>query len=525
VSCKLGLNVPARSGQIFRRPGSKPCARITGTRIVLPPALAPPASVARVMVDATAPPDDDTREIVALLALAPRTYVVNVGLNILGGAAVALGALLTPFLLARHLSAADFATWAVCFPVVGYSALLGVIFNGLMIQGIAPFAVRRDVRGARNFVTTLVVGSLLSNFLFCLLVAGMLAPLVAKWTNASSAGLLQVADIWRTLGLAAGLASSLTIVNGLFNGLQRYEWDNLYKITLNGCFTLCVLTMIWLDKSHISVAVPLFVFAQCAALAIIVAAGLKHELWRLFSPRAFSLATARLLGARATGSLVWQTGMLLVTGFDLLMTTRFEPRATPGYALALACVGACSGLLGAVFAPMVPRLARLRVVDGPDAVKAMFLKYQRILLVILVSVWLTLNLAPHAWWLRVLPRDSQTAFFVVLPILTTAMVIRSSTSVYAGCVMSAGLQHRIILTPLLEGVLNLAFSYFLGLRFGAWGVAMGTLFGAGVSVAGHSLYNSPRTQFAVALRPWQLIFPSAHIKRTKGRESSNVGSS
>jgi O-antigen/teichoic acid export membrane protein len=68
---------------------------------------------------------------------------------------------------------------------------------------------------------------------------------------------------------------------------------------------------------------------------------------------------------------------------------------------------------------------------------------------------------------------------------------------YSIVLIAAGQQRYIKVTPLAEGFSNLAASVFLGLKFGAIGVALGTLFGSCVSIAVHLSYSMARTKTAI----------------------------
>ena len=156
-------------------------------------------------------------------------------MNGLGGAAVLVGTVAVPLLLSRHLSNADFSTWAVCFPVVGYAATLAAIASNLMIQGIAAAAALRDGLAAQRLATTLGACVAAAGLLVCLL-AWVLGPAVARWTNASAAGLYQVSTVWQALGLAAGFAATLAVVNHCSVGCSGLNG----KISTNSRFTVAL---------------------------------------------------------------------------------------------------------------------------------------------------------------------------------------------------------------------------------------------------------------------------------------------
>jgi len=79
-----------------------------------------------------------------------------------------------------------------------------------------------------------------------------------------------------------------------------------------------------------------------------------------------------------------------------------------------------------------------------------------------------------------------------LRVLVVANMIWLSAIPYAMTLVGAGQQRLATVTPLLEGFSNLLASIVAGYMFGAVGVAMGTLFGALVGVAGNFVYAANR---------------------------------
>jgi O-antigen/teichoic acid export membrane protein len=99
----------------------------------------------------------------------------------------------------------------------------------------------------------------------------------------------------------------------------------------------------------------------------------------------------------------------------------------------------------------------------------------------------------------------------ILVILVVANIIRLAGLPYTIVLVAAGQQRYIKVTPLAEGFSNLAASVFLGLRFGAIGVAWGTLLGSFVSIAAHLLYSMARTKIAIAFSRRELILSGVLI--------------
>ena len=85
----------------------------------------------------------------------------------------------------------------------------------------------------------------------------------------------------------------------------------------------------------------------------------------------------------------------------------------------------------------------------------------------------------------------------LLTVLILANIIRLMGAPYSIVLIAAGQQNYIKISPLAEGVSNFIASVALGSMFGGIGVALGTLFGAVVSVGSHLGYSMPRTRAAI----------------------------
>jgi O-antigen/teichoic acid export membrane protein len=86
-------------------------------------------------------------------------------------------------------------------------------------------------------------------------------------------------------------------------------------------------------------------------------------------------------------------------------------------------------------------------------------------------------------------------------------MIRICVSPYIIAMIGTGEQRKIILVPLIEGVVNLSASVLLVHWLGAAGVAWGTFIGSFISFGGHLVYTIRRSQ-SVDLRPKHYLYSS-----------------
>lgn len=90
----------------------------------------------------------------------------------------------------------------------------------------------------------------------------------------------------------------------------------------------------------------------------------------------------------------------------------------------------------------------------------------------------------------------------ILAILIIANMVRLIGVPYSSILVGTGQQKLVIVSPVLEGITNLLASIILGLKFGAIGVAYGTLAGSIVGILGQIFYNLNRTQYSIEAS-WQ----------------------
>src|ERR1700742_99837 len=98
----------------------------------------------------------------------------------------------------------------------------------------------------------------------------------------------------------------------------------------------------------------------------------------------------------------------------------------------------------------------------------------------LLRVWVGSVYASHA--------------LLYLEVLVAANIVRQLGSPYALMVVALGQQRFATISPVLEAIMNLICSIVLARRYGAIGVAYGTLIGAFAGLIAHLLISMPRTR-------------------------------
>ena len=435
-----------------------------------------------------------------------RLYQTNALLNLAGGASSACMVLILPYLLNRLLSQQDYAIWVLGFQAVLYVPMLGLGIHQILNRTIAHSLALGDFSQLQR--------QLGSGFLLVLLLASMVGTLV--WVSSPYVGLLsgassgadqQIGLVWRTIGSGASVGLLSLFFFGCFGGQQRYEWENAYKAMI----ALGFLSLVWWADIQAITLTPLtlafaYVMVIGGAMTLLVWRFIYSDVfsWRMLKQWHFPTVKSYLRSMYGYG--VWQIGILMVSGLDLWIVARVNFAAVPGYAIALSFLVFLSGSISAIAGPCLPLFAAHLAKADQSAFVVLFLVWQKRLLVLVAALCTLLWFTPNAFW-QFLLQDSAPIFTQVYPILLLASCLRLSTLLYSLAILSANLQHRIVLSPLVEGSVNLACSVLLGLYIGVIGVALGTLLGALVCLALHALYNIPRTADKIPLTPKALIAP------------------
>lgn len=435
-----------------------------------------------------------------------RLYQTNALLNLAGGASSACMVLILPYLLNRLLSQQDYAIWVLGFQAVLYVPMLGLGIHQILNRTIAHSLALGDFSQLQR--------QLGSGFLLVLLLASMVGTLV--WVSSPYVGLLlgassgadqQIGLVWRTIGSGASVGLLSLFFFGCFGGQQRYEWENAYKAMI----ALGFLSVVWWADIQAITLTPLtlafaYVMVIGGAMTLLVWRFIYSDVfsWRMLKQWHFPTVKSYLRSMYGYG--VWQIGILMVSGLDLWIVARVNFAAVPGYAIALSFLVFLSGSISAIAGPCLPLFAAHLAKADQSAFVVLFLVWQKRLLVLVAALCTLLWFTPNAFW-QFLLQDSAPIFTQVYPILLLASCLRLSTLLYSLAILSANLQHRIVLSPLVEGLVNLACSVLLGLYIGVIGVALGTLLGALVCLALHALYNIPRTADKIPLTPKALIAP------------------
>ena len=437
-----------------------------------------------------------------------RPHFFNALFNLAGGACAGLLILVLPYLLNRVLSQSDYAVWVLGFQAAVYVPMFGLGIHQLLNRAIAYHLAHDEHEYLdRNLASSLAIVIGLSIVAICFVLVGSL--FINQITQLNSNQELSIVQVWLTVGGAASLGLMSLFFFGCFGGLQLYEWENIYKsITSIGFLAIIFAALgLGIQVNPLSLAQLYFVVVSLGLLFLLWRFTRQSEL-RYPSFKNWHLPTTKSFVRDMYSLSIWQIGILMVSGFDLWIVAKLDFSAVPGYSIALSFLVFLSGTIAAIAGPFLPRFAAELRQSNHGQFKAMFLGFQKRLLILCFVIFFLLMLVPDSIWTYLL-KESAPVFQEVFIILLIASCLRIITMLYSLAIVAANLQTKVVLSPLMEGGLNLLFSIILGFIYGPIGVAIGTLIGAFVCLLLHSFYNIPRLHKQIPLNRLALIFPWA----------------
>jgi O-antigen/teichoic acid export membrane protein len=164
-----------------------------------------------------------------------------------------------------------------------------------------------------------------------------------------------------------------------------------------------------------------------------------------------------------------------------------------------------AGTQNAIFSVIMPHSAVLHAQQNSEDLGKLLVRATEfgVILLLLTGLPLVVFAAPLIRiWIGVQFQDSGGE---ILTILVVANILRLIGAPYASILIGTGRQRLVTVSPLLEGGSNLIASVVLGIRYGAIGVAEGTLIGAVIGLLGHVFYNIPRTRNEISVSPQHFI--------------------
>jgi O-antigen/teichoic acid export membrane protein len=431
-------------------------------------------------------------------------FAKNAVANLGRGSAAAIVALLLPPVLVRHMTAASYAVWVLTLQVVAYVGYLDFGLQTAIGRYIAFANEKKDAKWRDGIFSTAFAGLTISALLGLLLVAAIAVASSRIFPSVPTALLAPMRMAILIVGVSVALGLPASAWNGVFIGLQRYE---IPAITTTAGRLLSALGVIWAAIAGKSLVFMAIVMAVVNVLSYVLQYGMLRRMASQIRFRS-ELITRRLireLSGYCFSLTVWSFSMLLVTGFDLILVGRFQFVAVVPYSISATLITFLAGIQNAIVGVVMPHAAELHARQNSEALGNLLVMTTKfgILLLLLTGLPLIVFASPIIRiWLG--PQFVQPGRNLLI-ILVIANIVRLTGAPFASILIGTGQQRLLVLTPLMEGAINLVFSIVLGVKFGAIGVAWGTLVAAVVATMANIFYNLPRAQYNIHCSPLRYV--------------------
>jgi O-antigen/teichoic acid export membrane protein len=427
--------------------------------------------------------DESTRDSVLFLKNSAASIVI--------GASSAALSLAVPPVLARALSPAAFAVWALVLQIAGYTAILGLGLQDAVGRYVAFHEERRDAAARDEFVSAAL-------WVLCFMAAlaatgiALAALFLDRLFPQIPPGLMPVAQ---GAVLAAGLTLSFALPFSAFNGTLIGLRRNAVVAAVVGTGRLV------LTASLIVVGLKLRSLYWLAVCFVAVNAISYLAMWiccKRLTPVSLALhkparGTLQEIWSYCSATAVWQIGAVMISGLDVFIVGRVDFASLPYYTVCLVPITVLAGVMPALFSPLMQLGAKYAARSNDAELGRILMRSTRLATVAMTSVALLLIVFDRELLTAWLGAAYALKAAPILKLIVLGHALRQLAFPYATLLLAAKKHNQLLLSPLVEGITNLVVAVIAGRMFGARGVAMAVIVGAIVGQLLNYFYNLPRT--------------------------------
>ncbi|AEU39152.1 lipopolysaccharide biosynthesis protein [Granulicella mallensis] len=457
------------------------------------------------------PPDPSDFGKSSVPASTIRTISKNASANLIRQGSAWVLVLVLPPLLVRTLGKDSYAIWVLTLQMGGYIFLVDSAIQGAVGRFVAQADSRNDLRYMSQMVSSALVLLLVASCVATVALLGLAWKLPDLLQHSSQT----MNDIARRVLLIIGFSYIVTLpfaaTAGIFVGLQRNAVITIASTTGK---VISAVGTAWAALHHWG----LVWMASLSSIGVLVQPLIYWlALRRLparpqFGVRLLSRSSVRVFFSFSAAILLTQFTSLLISGLDMPIVTAFDFQHAAYYAIATTLSNMLMVPYSAIITPVMPIATAIHSNSTPEHLGRVLLKVTRFstCLLCLLGLFLSLGLHPMlSWWIST-DYASHAATFAEILIL--AQIVRLTLMPYALVGFSAGQQRQMLLSPIGEGVVNLACSVIGASLYGAVGVALGTLVGAIAGAALHFFVSMKKTsavQFSRVELLLQILRPTS----------------
>jgi O-antigen/teichoic acid export membrane protein len=429
----------------------------------------------------------------------------NIGANLARAAAIAVVALVLPSYLTHHLPVKVYAAWVLIIQLGAYVSYFDLGIQTGVSKFVAEYQAKGDLVTAGHYASAGLGLMLGTGLLGMGLVLGLAWQIPRRFSGMPSILFSEVRTGVVLVGFSLCVGLVCSVYSAVFMGLQRYWIPTLVTISNRVLFAAVVVIAV-LGGGNLAI--------MGLAVAIVnIAAGLMQVLlWRKYASRvpvSLSLVNLEILKKVArycSLQSVSTIAMFCITGLDIVIVGHFNYVQTAYYSVATLPTSFLLLIIASLLSPLMPASSALSTRLSPPQMGTLLEKITRYNTIALLLTGLPLIVLAFPILRIWVGPDYASHTIAYLRILVVANVVRNLCAPYATMVTATATQKSVIAAAVSEAVVNLACSLYLGWRFGAIGVAIGTLMGAFVSVFVHFGVSMRLSRSVISISRAQLLF-------------------
>jgi O-antigen/teichoic acid export membrane protein len=397
---------------------------------------------------------------------------------------VSLVALVLPAYLTHHLPVETYAAWVLIIQLGAYVSYLDLGIQTGVSKFVAEYDARGDEAGAGRHASAGFALMMLAGLLgvFLTLVLAWQVPRLFSTMPANLYHEVRISVMLVGSSLSFGLVCA--VYSAVFLGLQRYWVPMTISIVNRTSFAAVVLAVVALRGN-------LAVMGMAVALVNVVTGLMQAIAWRKkaahvrISTGLVEYRVVKNMARYCSMQSIWTVGMVCVTGLDVTIVGHYDYVQTAYYSIATLPTSFVLSIIGSMMGPLMPASSAMSTHRSPSEMGDFLVRITRYTTVILLLTGLPLMVCAFPVLRLWVGPVYALHTLKYLRILVFANVIRNLCVPYATMICATGRQEAATATAVSEAVVNLGSSIYLASRFGAIGVALGTLLGSLVSVSLH----------------------------------------
>lgn len=408
----------------------------------------------------------------------------NISANLARVAAISAVALLLPSFLTHHLPVKVYAAWVLIIQLGAYVSYFDLGIQTGVAKFVAEYEAKGDLSEAGRYASAGLALMLLAGLLGVVLTLG-LAWETPRLFSAMPVDLFpQVRSGLVLVGISLCVGLVCSVYSAVFLGLQRYWIPTLVTILNRVLFALAVFLAVVVGGG-------LGQMGMAVAVVNIFTGLLQIALWRKYaphvplSPNLVSFQNLKNVARYCSLQSVSSIAMFCITGLDIVIVGHFDYVQTAYYSVATLPTSFLLLVIASLLSPLMPASSALSTRLTSSEMGGLLERITRYNAIALLLSGLPLVVFAFPMLRLWVGSDYASHTVNYLRLLVVANVVRNLCAPYATMVTATASQKSVIAAVVCEAGVNLGSSLYLAWRFGAIGVAIGTLLGACVSVLVH----------------------------------------